>query len=186
MHVFELNPARRKGEVNFADTGYDWGEYSHILPGRRAGEPNYHAWKNRLSEHVRSGKAVNAPDQANDWAMVEQYEQATRAVSKTIDSSVDVLKSVVEMMTVLEGIRSVRTENMRAATFPSDETGADATTDAQKTAWSLDLTVQVHNMCVRQQMPTPTHDAVTRHYDVNTEPEHEILPPLKPHKDSDH
>lgn len=186
MHVFEISPARRKGEVNFADIGYDWGEFSHILPGRRTGEPNHHAWKNRLSGHDKSPVRGNTPDHASDWAMIEQYEQATQAVSKTIDSSVDVLKSVVEMMTVLEGIRSVRNENMRAASFRKEAVGTEIKTDEQKRAWSLDLTVQVHNMCVRQQMPKPTHDAVTRRYDVNTEPEHDILPPLKTHKETDH
>ena len=96
------HPARRKGEVHCRGTGRDWGPNSHILPGRRVNEPNHQAWKYL----VETDADDDEPSQAAIDAVFSDYiDEASVAVTRTFEDSFRMLKSVMEMMAFIEGLR---------------------------------------------------------------------------------
>ena len=119
MHSREPHPARRAGEKNYAGPGRDWGKNCHVLPGRRQGEKNYGSWQQRMSQ----GLALPLFDQElTETPRVDGASNAESAAPSSVNESLaatfDVMKSLSELIRVLEGIRSVSNEN---DTFSADE-----------------------------------------------------------------
>lgn len=180
------HPARRKGEANCRGLGRDWGPNSHILPGRRVNEPNHQAWKYL----VESDTDDHAPSQAAvDGVFSDYIDEASVAVTRTFEDSFRMLKSVMEMMAFIEGLRVMRHDGAIAAKADkrldrlsndkfSDQNGQ--TSPNQQSGWSSELMVQLHNMCAKGQNPRPDHFNVTERYGTYLEPDHEILPPQSP------
>ncbi|MCC9620640.1 hypothetical protein LPB41_02955 [Thalassospira sp. MA62] len=184
MDLVDASPARRKGERNFRDPGRDWGENSHILPGRRVNEPNHEAWKNRVSLRlnypyqqlphdgrrdketlVASKTGTNKPESATRWQGLG--DGAAHATG-------DALYSLSRVIGVLEGMRSVVNDNSFAPCSTNHVDGARgigaddlpkgdrATKD--DTGWSSEVILQVSQMWERDWTPAPNHGSEARRY----------------------
>ena len=180
------HPARRKGEVHCRGTGRDWGPNSHILPGRRVNEPNHQAWKYL----VETDADDDEPSQAAIDAVFSDYiDEASVAVTRTFEDSFRMLKSVMEMMAFIEGLRVMHHDGPIASKTdkPLDRLSNETlpkqqgqNSPNQQSAWSSELMVHLHNMCAKGQKPRPDHVNVTQSYGIYLEPDHEILPPQSP------
>tara|TARA_B100000749_G_scaffold278381_1_gene268983 strand:- start:872 stop:1672 length:801 start_codon:yes stop_codon:yes gene_type:complete len=183
MMSYEPHPARRKGEVNCTGHGRDWGQNSHILPGRRVNEPNHQAWKSRMAAGIHKYEPSDAD---GDGLFADYIEEASVAVTRTFENSVGILKSVMEMMAFLEGIRVMHHDG---AVAPKADKRLDRLSNGrftnrasenathERNGLSSEFMVQLHNMCTNGQNPCRDHVKVTKRYGTYLEPEHEIIPP---------
>jgi len=180
------HPARRKGEVHCRGTGRDWGPNSHILPGRRVNEPNHQAWKYLVETDADDDEPSDA---AIDAVFSDYIDEASVAVTRTFEDSFRMLKSVMEMMAFIEGLRVRRhdgaiapTADRRLDRLCNEKSSGqnDQTSPYRQSGWSSELMVQLHNMCATGQNPRPDHFNVTERYGTYLEPDHEILPPQSP------
>lgn len=179
-------PARRKGEANWSGLGRDWGPNSHILPGRRVNEPNHNAWKFLVESDSRDGESS---DTAIDGLFSDYIEEASVAVTQTFEDSFRMLKSVMEMMAFIEGLRVMHHDG---AIAPKPDKGLDRLSNGkvsnqkdqnlpgEGSGWSSEFMVQLHNMCANGPEPRPDHFNVTECYGTYLEPDYEILPPKSP------
>lgn len=177
------HPARRKGEANCNGLGRDWGPNSHILPGRRVNEPNHQAWK-FLVETETNGDEPS--DTAIDGLFSDYIDEASVAVTRTFEDSFRMLKSVMEMMAFIEGLRVRHLDgtispkaDKRLDRLSNDKFSnqTDRSSPHQRSGWSSELMVQLHNMCANGQTPSVDHGKVTKRYGTYLEPDHDILPP---------
>jgi len=125
-------------------------------------------------------------DAENDGLFAEYIEEASVAVTKTFENSVGMLKSVMEMMAFLEGIRVMHHDG---AVAPKPDRRLDRLSNGrftnrasenathQKNCLSSEFMVQLHNMCANGQSPSADHGKVTKRYGTYLEPDHEIIPP---------
>jgi len=112
MHSSEPHPARRTGEKNYAGPGRDWGKNCHVLPGRRQGEANYRSWQKRVSQESAFpifDQQVPATPCAGDLS--DAQGSIPSSVNQSLAATFDMMKSLAELIRVLEGIRSVSNEN---------------------------------------------------------------------------
>ena len=182
------HPARRKGEAHCRGSGRDWGPNSHILPGRRVNEPNHQAWKYLVENDTRDDEPTEA---AIEGVFSDYIDEASVAVTRTFEDSFRMLKSVMEMMAFIEGLRAMRhdgaiapTADKRLDRLSNDQFSNqnDQSPQQQQSGWSSEFMVQLHNMCANGQKPRPDHFNVTECYGIYLEPDHEILPPEPPVK----
>jgi hypothetical protein len=180
------HPARRKGEANCRGPGRDWGASSHILPGRRVNEPNHQAWQYLVENDTHDTELTES---GVDGFFSDYIDEASVAVTRTFEDSFRMLKSVMEMMAFIEGLRVMRhdgavapkadkrLERLSNDTFANKQ---DQNSSQDRSGWSSEFMVQLHNMCASGQKTRPDHLNVTECYGTFLEPEHEILPPKSP------
>ena len=183
MMSYETHPARRKGEANWAGQSRDWGPRSHILPGRRVNEPNHQAWKSRMASGIQK---YDSSDVTVDSLFADYIEEASVAVTRTFENSVGMLKSIMEMMAFLEGVRVMHhdgaisskvDERLDRLSHRSTSGRVEDTKISQQNCLSSESMVQLHTMCANGLSSRPDHGKVTKRYGTYLEPDHEILPP---------
>ncbi|MBX2830203.1 MAG: hypothetical protein KTR23_03345 [Rhodospirillales bacterium] len=194
MHSCDTHPARRYGEVNFSDPGRDWGKASHIVPGRRKNEPNHKAWHSPVSLVVSSPSGFSLVEEAHatphEADKPDPYEEMARAMVKTIGDSVDVLKSIAEIMPVLERVLFDRDREIHPDISDQDhkekarrKAAEEAMHSDAALTWSPDMMVELHNLCAQNRKSVPAHLNAINKYGRDAEPENDILPPLRHLKD---
>lgn len=170
MHLTEPNPARRTGEKNYADPGRDWGKNCHILPGRRRGEKNYHFWQSRASREPvlpSCHHELSVDPRVGDPAMVQGAEPSS--VSQSLATTFDMMKSLSELVRVLEAIRSVSNEN---DIFSADDRFLEQTKDASLAGgegddtrpWVLAVIDQLAVLGASERIPSLNHGAKAMAY----------------------
>ncbi len=191
MYSVDIHPARRKGETNFSDPGRDWGPASHIVPGRRINEPNYQAWHSPVALLARSRSGFNliqdqapAAEPQEPAQPSDAYEEMAIAMVKTIGDSVNVLKSIAEIMPVLERMLAARDGEgiHEEAHRPERQCSKSEGSPNQSGAglcWSSDMMVEIHNLCAQNRQTCPTHPKAVNGYGSDPEPDNDILPPLR-------
>lgn len=125
-------------------------------------------------------------DAENDGLFADYIEEASVAVTRTFENSVGMLKSVMEMMAFLEGIRVMHHDG---AVAPKPDKRLDRLSNGKSTnhasenathhqnCLSSEFMVQLHNMGTNGQQPSADHVKATKRYGIYLEPEHEIIPP---------
>ena len=125
-------------------------------------------------------------DAESDGLFADYIEEASVAVTKTFENSVGMLKSVMEMMAFLEGIRVMHQDgtvaprpDKRLDRLSNGRIVNQASENAthQKNCLSSEFMVQLHNMCANGQRPSADHGKATKRYGIYLEPDHEIIPP---------
>lgn len=188
MYSVDIHPARRKGELNFSDPGRDWGPASHIVPGRRVNEPNHKAWHSPVALLARSRagfELFSEEDEkpADKSGPSDAYEEMALAMVKTIGDSVNVLKSIAEIMPVLERMlvardgEGVHEEGRREVQPRSSESKSKPGDSAL--CWSSDMMVEIHNLCAQNRQSGASHPKAVNGYGSDPEPDNDILPPLR-------
>lgn len=189
MYSVEEHPARRKGEINFSDPGRDWGPASHIVPGRRINEPNYQAWHSPVALLARSRAGFDLIRKSHKESLEatppsDAYEEMAMAMVKTIGDSVTVLKSIADIMPVLERMlagrdgEGIHEEAHRPDPQTLSDCGHTQSEDSTR-CWSSDVMVEIHNLCAQNRQSGPAHAKAIRRYGTDPEPENDILPPLR-------
>lgn len=149
MDLIDTPPLRRDGEKNFTGCGYDWGENSHILPGRRRGEPNYRAPDKRT---------LLRPD-LNEHAGHERAHCTSGNVDR---GSKDTLRSLARVIQVLEWMRSRRNDN--------------GTYVPHSANWSTEIIEQIQIMWGHDWLPVLDHGNVPKTYGQCVQPQNENAP----------
>jgi hypothetical protein len=170
MHSREPHPARRTGEKNYAGPGRDWGKNCHVLPGRREGEKNYQTRRKQMSHGLilpsfDEGLAAGPRDDAS----AEVQGAAPSSMNESIAATFDVMKSLSELIRVLEGIRSVSNEN---DTCSADERLLDkhmkrsslGDDDGLSRPWVLAVVDQLAVLSAAERIPSLNHSAKARGY----------------------
>lgn len=193
MYSVDTHPSRRKGEKNFSDPGRNWGPASHIVPGRRINEPNYNAWHSPVALLARSRSGFDLIQQASKDVSditppTDAYEEMALAMVKTIGDSVTVLKSIADIMPVIERMLTGRHgEGLHEEIRQPDKAAAPdhGASEARNSGlcWSSDMMVEIHNLCAQNRQCGQAYAKAIRRYDIDADPGNDILPPLRYYKD---
>jgi hypothetical protein len=170
MHSTEPHPARRTGEKNYAGPGRDWGKNCHVLPGRRQGEKNHHFWQSREDQEPVFLSFDDEPSAASCFGDPEMAQGAEpSSVNQSLAATFDMMKSLSELVRVLEAIRSVSNEN---DIFSADERLLDQTKDTSSTGgegndtrpWVLAVIDQLAVLGASERIPSLNHGAKAMAY----------------------
>lgn len=156
MDFIDTPPLRRGGEENCTGHGRDWGENSHILPGRRVGEPNHRALDNRLLLPLDLSSEHEKPDTRTDRITFERLERPPGKVSVGCR---DTLRSLARVIQVLEWMRSKRNDN-------GDHV-------PQSASWSAEVIEQIQTMWGYDWVPMLDHGNVPKTYGRCIRPQNE-------------
>ncbi|WP_417815429.1 hypothetical protein [Thalassospira alkalitolerans] len=189
MHTYSSHPARRSGEQNFNYIGGHRLHSQRINPARRWGEENYFAWKCFQALGLVS---PSDDDDLADNSETNFYENQSNTIIKALSDSISIVKSVIEIKPVLEGlIEASRSKGQFADKSAKDKMGAPEVkasndTDVDDLKWSPEKMIEIHNICTESRLANRVSPNTSKKYKDNVDgdrkPERPVVRWYDPHK----
>ncbi|WP_417811076.1 hypothetical protein [Thalassospira alkalitolerans] len=189
MHTYSSHPARRSGEQNFNYIGGHRLHSQRINPARRWGEENYFAWKCFQALGLVS---PSDDDDLADNSETNFYENQSNTIIKALSDSISIVKSVIEIKPVLEGlIEASRSKGQFADKSGKDKMGAPEVkasndTDVDDLKWSPEKMIEIHNICTESRLANRVSPNTSKKYKDNVDgdrkPERPVVRRYDPHK----
>ena len=170
MHTYSSHPARRSGEQNFNYIGGHRLHSQRINPARRWGEENYFAWKCFQALGLVS---PSDDDDLADNSETNFYENQSNTIIKALSDSISIVKSVIEIKPVLEGlIEASRSKGQFADKSAKDKMGAPEVkasndTDVDDLKWSPEKMIEIHNICTESRLANRVSPNTSKKYKDN-------------------